>query len=158
MARREHVAAALTDCVARLDTVVQPYGFVFDTDEIHASHTGPFASGHYVRNDTRIGLSCRDTIDNVVYEHSFVTQNLSWREIERFSTSHSGLMSFLGHADDARLICADSIPDAVLARDGADRVDALIHDLSMFVLPLIANDMDIFFAAIRKGYRSYSIV
>ena len=75
MDRRELVAAALADRIARLDTVIQPGGFVFHADDIHGSHTGPFASGHYVRDDTRIGLSCRNSIDNVVYKHAFIKSN-----------------------------------------------------------------------------------
>lgn len=157
MDRRKQVTAAMVDRVATIGIVLEPCGFTFQHDCTQSSHTGPFASGYFVRGNTRIGLSCRDTIDNVIYEHSFVTQNASSREIEKFSTSHSGLMQFLGHHDDAQLISGDSIPDAAVARDGGDRVGALIHDLTEFVIPLFTNDMVTFLTAIRRGFRSYSI-
>ena len=157
MNRREQVDIALADCVASVGRALEPCGFSFQHDGTHSSHTGPFASGYFVRDTTRIGLSCRESVDNIIYEHSFVTQLAASCETEKFSTGHSGLMLFLGHSDDAHLISGDSIPDSVVARDGGDRVDALIHDLDAYVIPLLSNDMDTFCDAIRRGFRSYSI-
>lgn len=134
-----------------------PWGFIFESDGVHPSHTGPYASGHYVRDATRIGLSCRDTIDNIYYEHTFVTVHAFSRESERFLIGHAALMRALGHADDCRLINCTEIPDAVKARDGADPVSALIHDLLFLAAPLLREPSDEFYAVIRRGCRSYSI-
>ena len=157
MNRRELVVLSLADCVSRLDVVLQPWGFAFETDDCQSSHTGPFASGHYVRQTTRIGISCRDTIDNIHYEHSFITQHPSSREIERFTIGHPGLMQSLGHTDDCHLIGSTDIPDAIVARDGGDRVTALLHDLANFVAPFLCEPTDGFCEIVRCGYRAYSI-
>lgn len=157
MDQREVVSRSLLDCVARLDEVLRPWGFHFDHDGCRLSHTGPYASGHYVRTPTRIGISCRDTIDNIYYEHSFVIECSSWREIEMFRLSHGGFMNALGHSADCQLISSDSLPDAVAARNGGDRIAALIHDLSSFVSPVLSEPTSVFSAIIRRGARSFSI-
>lgn len=141
-----------------LDVLLQPWGFTFASDGCQSSHTGPYARGHYVRDTTRIGLSCRDTIDNIYYEHTFVTARPSYREIEQFTIGHPGLMHGLGHADDSHLIDTTDIPDAIVARDGDDRVAALLHDLSTFVVPALSTpSSDEFCRIIRSGYRAFSI-
>jgi hypothetical protein len=158
MSQRERVAACLADCVVRLDAVLGPWGFDFQHDGCHASHTGPFASGGYVRGASRIGLSCRNTIDNVLYQHSFVTEYQSWRAIEKFTMPHTELMRILGHAEDCHLICSVSIPDAVVARDGGDRVAAMIYDLPYFVAPCLRLTSERFCDIMRLGWRSYTVV
>lgn len=155
--RPEHVAEKLAVAVARLDAVLNPWRFAFVTDDIHWSHCGPFASGHYCRDTTRIGISCRDTIDNLFFEHTFITRNAHSTESERFTIGHTTLMDALGHYDDCRLIASDSIPDAIVARDGGDRVDALIHDLKVLASPVLCEPCDNFYAIVRRGARSYSI-
>ena len=155
--RRVVVADALASCVARIDAVLAPWGFAFESDGVQRSHTGPYASGHYVRNTTRIGLSFRDTLDNVYYEHTFVTVHAFCRESECFLIGHAALMRALGHADDCRLIRSNKIPDAVKARDGADPVAALIHDLQFLAAPLLREPNDEFYAVVRRGCRGYSI-
>ena len=157
MNRRAMVARSLDDCVTRLDVVLQPWGFIFEHDGCQSSHTGPYASGHYVRGTTRIGLSCRDIIDNIFYEHSFITEYSSWRAIERFVIDHDGLMNALNHSADCYLIGSDSIPDAIVARDGGDRVTALIYNWSSFAAPILRTPCDSFYAIIRRGSRSYSV-
>jgi hypothetical protein len=157
MEPREIAARSLAESVARLDPVLHPWGFTFEHDGCHSSHTGPYASGHYVRDTTRIGLSCRETIDNLVYEHSFITERSSWCEIERFTIGHNGLMNALGHSAHCHLIGSDNIPDAIVARDGGDRVAALIHDLSSFVAPILRGPSDKFFEIIRHGTRYFSV-
>ncbi|MEL7498322.1 MAG: hypothetical protein AAFN77_11985 [Planctomycetota bacterium] len=156
--RREQVAESLAAAVARLDATLSPWGFAFVTDDIQSSHCGPFASGHYHRGTTRIGISCRDTIDNLVYEHTFVTRYAFSTVSERFTIGHATLMDALGHSDECRLIKSDNIPDAIVAREGSDRVDALIHDLNVFASPVLCEPCDEFYAIIRRGYRSYFIV
>lgn len=153
----EAVAQNLTTCVNRVDPLLRPWGFVFEVHETRHSHCGPFASGHYVRGFTRIGLSCRDTIDNIYYEHSFVTENRWSREIERFDISHDGLMRGLGHSDDCRLIRSQNLPDAIVARGGGDRVDALLHDLSTFAADILTMPCDEFYEIIRRGRRCYIV-
>jgi hypothetical protein len=155
--RRQHVSYALAAAVARIDAVLSPWGFTFGTDEIQSSHCGPFASGHYCRGTTRIGLSCRATIDNIVYEHSFIKENLYSKEIERFTISHGTLMKALGHSDDCRLIEGHEIPDGIIARDRGDRVAALIHDLSSIAASVLREPSDEFCAIMRRGWRAYSI-
>jgi hypothetical protein len=156
MDRREAVAKALAECIERLDVVLHPWGFTFENDGCQPSHTGPYASGHYVRGTTRIGLSCRDTIDNLYYEHSFITEYASWREIERFTIGHAGLMQGVGHAEDCQLIAGDGIPDAIVARNGGDRVAALIHDLA-FAAEILREPTEAFYAIIRRAGRSFSV-
>lgn len=155
--RREIVAENLAACVARLDSVLRPWGFAFEADECRASHSGPFASGHYRRDPTRIGISCRDTIDNIYYEHAFVTQHPSWREIERFTIGHPGLMHGIDHSEDCHLIGTTDLPDTIAARDGGDRVAALIHDWREFAVSVLAHPCSEFFDIVRRGARSYSI-
>lgn len=92
MNSRQAVNDSLTECVAKLDVIMRPWGFLFASDRVHFSHTGLFAAGHYCRDTTRIGLSCRDTIDNIYYQHSFITKHASWCEIERFTIGHETLM------------------------------------------------------------------
>ncbi len=154
---REHVAEKLAEAVSRLHTVLSPWGFAFITDDTRSSHCGPFASGHYYRDTTRIGISCRDTIDNLYYEHTFVTRNAYSTESERFTFGHATLMNALGHCDDCRLITSDRIPDSIVARDGGDRVDALIHDLSALASRVLREPCAEFYAIVRLGLRSYSI-
>ncbi|TWU44723.1 hypothetical protein Poly51_59920 [Rubripirellula tenax] len=155
--RRETVATKLAAAVSRLDTVLSPWGFSFVADEIQSSHCGPFASGHYDRDTTRIGISCRDAIDNLYYEHTFVTRNACSTESERFTIAHATLMDALGHSDECRLITTDDIPDAIVARDGGDRVDALIHDLNVFASRVLSEPCDDFYTIVRRGHRSYSV-
>lgn len=155
--RREQAEIALRDCIVAIGQILEPCDFTFQHDETQSSHTGPFASGWFVRGPTRIGISCRSSIDNVIYEHSFITEDLSSRQVEKFSTGHGGLMQFLGYLDEAHLISCDSTPDLVVSRNGGERLDALVNDLSSFVVPLFQNDMDSFCKAIRRGFRSYSI-
>ena len=155
--RREIVAQNLADSVRRLDSVLQPWGFVFTTEGCHASHHGPFATGCFVRDKTRISLSCRDTIDNMYYEHSFITEHYSSREIERYRMDHPALMRCVGHSEDCHLIGSTENPDLIVARDGGDRVAALIHDLTEFAISVLAEPCDLFFDMIRKGRRSYSV-
>ncbi len=157
MNRREIVAQNLADCVARLDSVLQPWGFTFVLNSCQCSHTGPFASGRYVREMTRRGLSCRDTIDSIYYEHSFVTTNPSSHEIECFTIGHQGLMRGVGRFDVCHLIESGDTPDAILARDGGDRVAALLHDWQAFAAPVLSQPCDAFFKIVRRGFRAYSI-
>jgi hypothetical protein len=155
--RHKNVCAALAAAVARIDVVLCPWGFTFLTDEVHDSHCGPFASGHYCRDRTRIGLSCRDSIDNVYYEHSFVKENRFSKEIERFVISHRALMKALHHSDDCRLVCGQKIPEAIVARDGGDCVAALIHDLSSIAATVLREPCDEFYEIMRRGCRTYSV-
>jgi hypothetical protein len=157
MNQRLVVADALAVCVARLGAVLMPWGFSFQSGDVDQSHNGPFASGYYVRDATRIGLSCRDTIDNLDYEHSFVTVHAFSRESEHFRIGRATLMRAAGHADDCWLIECKEIPDVIKARNGSDRVAALIHDLRFFAEPLLREPSNEFYAAVRRGARSYSI-
>ncbi|MEM7478162.1 MAG: hypothetical protein AAF483_24510 [Planctomycetota bacterium] len=155
--RRDHVAEQLATAVARLDTVLKPWGFDFIGDDIQSSHCGPFASGHYCRDTTRIGISCRETIDNLVYEHTFVTRNAFSTESERFTIEHSTLMDALGHCYDCHLLASDCIPDSIVARDGGDRVDAIIHDLTVLASSVLCEPCGEFYKIVRRGFRSYSV-
>jgi hypothetical protein len=155
--RHQAVRMALADCVARLDVILRPWGFVFESDGVRPSHTGPYASGHYCRGATRIGLSCRDTIDNLYYEHSFTTNYAFHREIESFTIGHDSLMRRLGHEGDCWLIRFHRIPDVIAARDGGDRVAALIHDLQVFASPVLCAPCEEFYAIVRRGSRGLSI-
>ena len=155
--RREIVTQNLTSTIARLDAVMRPWGFTFVFEKQMSSHIGPFASGHYVRGATRIGLSCRDSIDNLYYEHCFVTKHRSYQETERFTLWHPGLMKTLGHAQDCHLIGTDEIYDSIAARDGGDRVAALLLDWIELAAPILSSPCDAFDEAMRHGARSYTV-
>lgn len=157
MNHRELVAESLALTVKRVDPVLNPWGFSFSLEGVHGSHNGPFASGHYIRGRTRIGLSCREMLDNLYYEHSFVTQNVCSRETETFDIGHDTLMRGLGHSDDCWLIVTDKQPDAVVARDGGDRVAALLHDLTTIAAAVLREPNETFYAIMRRGRRCYSI-
>jgi hypothetical protein len=103
MNRRRAIADSLAASVTRIDELLIPWGFTFEFDGVHGSHTGPYASGRYIRDTTHIGLSCRDTIDNIYYQHSFVKVDLCSRESEIFVIGHDTLMRALGHSDDCWL-------------------------------------------------------
>jgi hypothetical protein len=155
----QRIAESLAACAARLDSVLVPWGFAFESDRVNPSHTGVYASGHFVRGMTRIGVSCRDTIDNVFYEHSFVIYQNSWLcEIERFDIHHGDLMSSLGHAADCWLarpyvgMCSPLVP-----RNGADIVTALIHDLEIIAAPVLRKPCEQFFDIVRTGRRSFFV-
>lgn len=157
MSRFESVEEKLSACVRRLDVLLNPWGFEFQADVSRDSHCGPFASGHYVRGTTRIGLSCRETIDNIYYEHAFVTEHRWSRAIERFDVTHPDLMNSLGHSDDCELIGSNNPPDAIIARTGGDRVAALLRDLSEFAAPILARPNQKFDEIIRSGRRCYFV-
>jgi hypothetical protein len=157
MSRHDAVTNALVESVARLDTVLQPWGFKFEFGGVQHSHIGLYAVGCYQREWTRIHLSCRDQIDNLIYEQSFVKQSLSSREKETFSIGHGTLMKELGHRDDCQLLDADDYPDQIVARDGGDRVAALMHDLTYFAQPVLREVGEPFYRIVRTGFRVYSI-
>jgi hypothetical protein len=102
-------------------------------------------------------LSCRETIDNLYYEHTFITQHRGWAEIERYSIGHETLMDAVGHANDCHLITSCEYPDQITARDGGDGVAALLHDLEKYAADMLRTSNDAFFAVVRRGFRSYSI-
>lgn len=155
--RRDEVAHNLADAVSRLDAVLNPWNLEFFTQDVQFSHCGPFASGHYCRNKTRIGISCRDTIDNIYYEHTFVTRNGNAIESEKFTIGHAILMDALGYSSECCLIVSDGIPNAISGRDGSDPIDALIHDLSELASSVLQEPCDEFYSIVRRGFRSYSI-
>ena len=157
MNRRQIVTQNLTHCVQRLDETLRPWGFEFTRLDVELSHTGPFSSGYYKRDQTQIGLSCRDTIDNIFYEHTFVTENSGSREIERYSIGHETLMQGLGKIDVCRLISSMDLTDPIRARDGGDRIDALSFDLSNYGASVLSEPCEEFFDIVRRGFRSYSV-
>jgi len=151
------VADALAAAIVRIDAVLSPWGFVFSADEVKYSHCGYYASGHYCRGMTQVGLSCRETIDNIFYEHSFIKESQYSKEIERFQIGHDKLMKALEHSDGCRLICGHNTPDMIIARDGGDRVAALIHDLSSIAVSVLREPCEEFYAIVRRGWRAYSV-
>ena len=157
MNRREIVSTAMDAAISQLDAILNPLGFVWRSDGVSFSHNGPFAHGHYVESDTRIGLSCRDRIDNIIYVHSFITKHHSSTETEKYCVSHSGLMQHLDDADTCHLVTGDDIPNAVVARDGGNVLDALLFDLTNSFVPLFRDRPDDFHDAMRRGSRSYDI-
>ena len=155
--QRQLVSECFASAISRLEPTLTQWGFVFESDGIHASHNGPFASGHFLRGETKIGLSCRETIDNLYYEHTFITRNTYSTEYERFTIGHKTLMRSLGHSDECCLIQSDCIPDMIVARNGNDRVDALIDDLTNYAITVLREPCDEFFGIVREGYRCYSV-
>ncbi len=155
--RREHVDARFAEAMERIDTLLSPWGFSFALGEIQSSHCGPYATGAFTRGQTKISLSCRDTIDNLLYEHTFITQHSSWTEMERYSIGHATLMDAVGHAHDCHLVSGNDHPDQIVARDGGDRIAALQHDLEKYAAGLLRTPSDEFFTVVRRGFRSYSI-
>lgn len=159
-ADEQRVADALAAAIARIDAVLRPWGFIFTADEVHYSHYGYYASGYYCREMTRIGLSFgRDTITNVFYQHSFVKEFAYCKEIERFGLRHYALMTALGHSEDCKLLekSWDEYPDGIVARDGGDRVAALIDDLKFFAAPVLREPCEEFCTIMRTGFRGYSL-
>jgi hypothetical protein len=156
MDRRVQAASALAESVARIDALLNPWRFTFAPDGVRPSHTGPYASGHYRRGLTSIGLSCRKAIDNIFYEHSFVTTSDFSEEIERFTIGHDTLMRALGHSEDCWLLACDGTPYTIDGRDGVDRVEAFMHDL-LLAAPVLRERNDDFCRIVRRGCRSYSV-
>lgn len=143
--------------LGQIDAVLFPWGFQFAAEERRTSHSGDFMSGHYVRNNTRIGLSWRTTLDNVYYEHTFATEHSSHRELERFTVGHATLMHGVGHGNDSRLISVTEPPDNIVARNGGDRIAAWVHDLREYAAPVLAAPCDKLFEIVRQGRRTYSV-
>jgi hypothetical protein len=158
MDRREFVAEKLRMAVERIDSVLAPWGFAFIPDGVSSSHQGPYASGHYVRGNTRIGFSCRDTIDNIDYSHSLVSVSPYCEETELFTIGHDTLMRGINAQDDCWLEVArdGSGPNYVRARNGDDPVEAWKHDL-LLAASVLKESSDDFVAIMRRGARSYSV-
>lgn len=160
MDHESSLADSLSRCVAQLDSVLIPWGFTFQRDDITASHFGDYASGHYCRGATRIGLSCRHTIDNIYYEHTFVSQRYGVHEKEKYDIGHDGLMLGLGHASDCWLkysLLDRRGPSALGTDDTVDVLHALVHDLQSFAAPALSQPNELFFAIIRTGRRCFSV-
>jgi hypothetical protein len=155
--RREQVAEAFQALTCRLDQLLNSWGFQLDSDYLSSSHCGPYGYGYYVRGTTKIGVSCRDTLDNVFYQHSFITQNACSKETETFVRDHDALMHALGHGEDCWLVAGTRQPDLVVARTGQDRVAAFIHDLSEIAGPILREPTPRFEEIIRQGIRSWTI-
>lgn len=151
------VVDALAAAVAGLDEILNPWGFKFEADdETHYSHHGLYSSGHYCREMTRIRISCQREMNNVHYEHSLIRQFVWHKERHSYGLGHHGLMVALGHADDCRLITGGEY--AIIARDGGDRVAALIHDLRHIAAPVLREPCEEFLSTIRTGYHSWTYV
>lgn len=155
--KEDDVKAALNAATERLDPVLNDWGFHFVPDEVQLSHCGFYASGHYCRDTTRIGISCRETIDNIYYRHSFITQNRFTRHIEQFTILHDTLMAALGHAEDCRLVSCDQTPVSVAARDGGDPVDAWLDDLLTIAARVLRQPSEEFDRVVKRGSRSFSV-
>jgi hypothetical protein len=155
--RREHVAACFAQASGRIDALLSRWGFSFAMGEIQPSHCGPYATGAFTRGQTKMLLSCRDTIDNLFYEHTFTTKHSCYTETERYSIGHATLMDAVGHGHDCHLIAGNDCPDQIIARDGDDRVAALVHDLENYAARLLRTENDEFYSVVRRGWRSYSI-
>jgi hypothetical protein len=153
----EHVAARFAEATGILEGLLSSWGFTFVLGEVHSSHCGPYATGAFIRDQTKISLSCRDTIDNLFYEHTFITKHLSFTEMERYEIGHTTLMKAIGHAHDCQLIAGHEQPDLILARDGGDRVAALVYDLENYASDLLRTTNDEFYKIVRRGYRTYSV-
>ena len=66
-------------------------------------------------------------------------------------------MQHLDDADTCHLVTGDDIPNAVVARDGGNVLDALLFDLTNSFVPLFRDRPDDFHDAMRRGSRSYDI-
>jgi hypothetical protein len=154
---RQEAAAELALVLEKLDPVMEPWGFMFASEGVRWSHYGAYGSGHYVRGETRIGLSCRATIDNLYYEHSFIKQSLCSRETERFTLGHRMLMEALDHGEDCQLVQTNELPDCIVARKGGDRVAALIHDWAQIAAAILCKPNERFDAIMRRGLRAWTI-
>ena len=149
----EIASQSLQSSVMKLDSLLSPWGFEFEADAVKSSHSGPYACGRYRRNTTTMALSCRVSLDNIFYEHSFIEEFPSYRKIERFTIDHDTLMKAMGHADTCKLICTHQQPDAMVARDGGDPVEALVSDLRSIASPVLSEPCDEFYEIMRRGRR-----
>lgn len=157
MNSRQLVASTLDSIVTRLEPVLNPWGFSFTANDVRGSHTGPYASGHFTRGTTRIGVSCRETLDNLYYQHAFIKQNACSRETETFTIGHDTLMEALGRSADCWLVVTNVSPDVVAARDGGDRIAAFAHDLTEIAAMVLSQPNEHFYEIMRRGRRDYSI-
>jgi hypothetical protein len=120
---------ALQKATVTLDPILGPTGFTFAFDDQGRASGGDFASGFYIKGDTKIGLIYRASsgLGMVIYEHG------------RASVGHHDLMKSLGHQHDCRLTY-DEKRYVPYSRDGSDLIDALAHDLKHFVIDILARD------------------
>lgn len=151
------VSSAFNAVLERLNPVLNDWGFHFVPDEVQWSHCGYYAAGHYCRDTTHIGISCRETIDNIYYRHTFITHNRFTRHIEQFTIQHDMLMAALGHAEDCRLVSCDQTPFTIAARDGGDPVDAWIDDLVSTAKPVLCAPSERFNEIVRRGLRGFHV-
>ena len=106
---------------------------------------------------TRIGLSCRDSIDNVYYEYSFVKVNRFSKEIERFVISHRALMKALIIQMTVVWCVAQKSPRQSLLVTAEIVSQLLIHDLSSIAVTVLQEPCDEFYEIMRRGCRTYSV-
>ncbi|MGD9636694.1 MAG: hypothetical protein AB7G28_18470 [Pirellulales bacterium] len=154
---REDISKSFDLVVSRLNLSLNPWDFHFTSEEMLGSHTGPFGSGFYVRGTTKIGIACRATLDNVYYQHSFITLNACSRETETFTIGHDTLMAALGRSDDSWLVMTNRQPTAVVARNGQDPVTAFVHDLTEIAAIVLRTPSEDFNTIVRRGHRAWTI-
>jgi hypothetical protein len=155
--QRELVSSSLPSSVELLDPVLRPLGFRFQSEPSQASHTGPYASGYYVRGETYIGLCFHERLQNVVYAHSFVTKHPSCFEIERFTMNHTLLMNCIGASAKCALIPTDEFHENLITRNGENDISALVNDIVSFVVPCLSEPDPSFFDVIRLGLRNFYV-
>lgn len=153
----EVVAQVLRSSVSQLDEVVGPWGFEFHFGGISGSHCGPFASGRYVRGHMEIAISCREQIDNLIYQRNFLEESGSCGIREQFSMGHRALMRGVLRLDDARVIEGNAAPKMVIAKDNGDIVQALRFDWSVLAFHVLQQPCGEFDHIVRQGYRVFDI-
>ena len=144
---------ALAVVIERLNPIFNSWDFNFEFDGVHGSHTGFYARGRYVRGATLVWICCRQTLDNVSYEHSFITQYMYTKQIESYRIGHHGLTHSLGHSEDCQLIDKFMYPSGLVARDGGDPVTAYIYDLTNIAADVLSGPNETFYAIVRQGAR-----
>jgi hypothetical protein len=143
----------LDEIAERLNPVLEPWGFRFQSKKAHWGHRGAWADGDYVRGRTHIhiNLSYRKGLFGIWYFHRFPEEwAFSWH-FENYVITHEQYMSLIGHGEDSLF----ALP---VSRDGGDPIDALIHDLTKFAAPTLAVECEEFGQIVRQGVRLPSSV
>jgi hypothetical protein len=129
----------LIEFTQRLNPVLNPLGFVFESSGSGVASAGPFAAGFYVNGEKKIGLIYRSIagFGEVIYEYN------------QTGVSHSELMHYLGKQDESRLKY-DTNKFLSYSKDSENVLDVLVYDIRNFEIEFLTSSNDQFSNTLKE--------